>query len=209
MAKKKNGAPWWYFLAKHVLLFFFKFLHPYRIVGRENMPLSGRTLLCSNHVTLGDPIYLGCAIPGRQLHYMAKAELFKNKLFGGLIKKLGAFPIKRGKSDFGALRTAISLVSGGKHIVIFPEGGRSHNNSLKKGKTGAAMVAVKSKAKILPVGIGGKYRIFGKINVNIGKPIDLSGYFDKKISSDELHGITDVLMSELSKLSGIPLKLKN
>lgn len=71
------------------------------------------------------------------------------------------------------------------------------------------MVAVKSKAKILPVGIGGKYRIFGKINVNIGKPIDLSGYFDKKISSDELHGITDVLMSELSKLSGIPLKLKN
>ena len=46
MAKKKNGAPWWYFLAKHVLLFFFKFLHPYRIVGRENMPLSGRTLLC-------------------------------------------------------------------------------------------------------------------------------------------------------------------
>ena len=57
MAKKSRGLSWWYFLAKYVMLFFFKILHPYRIVGRENMPLSGRTLICSNHVTLGDPIY--------------------------------------------------------------------------------------------------------------------------------------------------------
>ena len=198
-----------YDVGRVVVTAFFKLYFRVKISGKETIPEeSERFLICANHKSYLDPPLVGACFPF-EIGFMAKEELFKNKLFGGLIKKLGAFPIKRGKSDFGALRTAISLVSGGKHIVIFPEGGRSHNNSLKKGKTGAAMVAVKSKAKILPVGIGGKYRIFGKINVNIGKPIDLSGYFDKKISSDELQGITDVLMSELSKLSGIPLKLKN
>ena len=75
--KPKEHLSWWYFLAKYVMLFFFKILHPYRIIGRENMPLTGKLLVCSNHVTMGDPIYLGCAIPKRQLHYMAKAELFE------------------------------------------------------------------------------------------------------------------------------------
>lgn len=94
--KPKEHLSWWYFLAKYVMLFFFKILHPYRIIGRENMPLTGKLLVCSNHVTMGDPIYLGCAIPKRQLHYMAKAELFENKLIGGFLKSLGAFPISRG-----------------------------------------------------------------------------------------------------------------
>ena len=75
--KPKEHLSWWYFLAKYVMLFFFKILHPYRIIGRENMPLTGKLLVCSNHVTMGDPIYLGCAIPKRQLHYMAKTELFE------------------------------------------------------------------------------------------------------------------------------------
>ena len=145
MAKKKNGAPWWYTLAKHVLLFFFKFLHPYRIVGRENMPLSGRTLLCSNHVTLGDPIYLGCAIPGRQLHYMAKAELFKNKLFGGFLKGVGAFPIARGTGGAEGIQTAIRLLKEEKVVCMFPEGTRNKTKDVEllPLKSGAALFAVR------------------------------------------------------------------
>ena len=55
--KPKEHLSWWYFLAKYVMLFFFKILHPYRIIGRENMPLTGKLLVCSNHVTMGDPQY--------------------------------------------------------------------------------------------------------------------------------------------------------
>ena len=175
MAKKKNGAPWWYFLAKHVLLFFFKFLHPYRIVGRENMPLSGRTLLCSNHVTLGDPIYLGCAIPGRQLHYMAKAELFKNKLFGGFLKGVGAFPIARGTGGAEGIQTAIRLLKEEKVVCMFPEGTRSKTGEPLNPKTGVAMLAYKTQCTIVPVAIigeGGKPpEIFKRMVINIGKPI--------------------------------------
>ena len=107
--KPKEHLSWWYFLAKYVMLFFFKILHPYRIIGRENMPLTGKLLVCSNHVTMGDPIYLGCAIPKRQLHYMAKAELFENKLIGGFLKSLGAFPISRGTGGAQAFRRRLTF----------------------------------------------------------------------------------------------------
>lgn len=107
--KPKEHLSWWYFLAKYVMLFFFKILHPYRIIGRENMPLTGKLLVCSNHVTMGDPIYLGCAIPKRQLHYMAKAELFENKLIGGFLKSLGAFPISRGTAGHRVFRRRLTF----------------------------------------------------------------------------------------------------
>lgn len=175
MAKKSRGLSWWYFLAKYVMLFFFKILHPYRIVGRENMPLSGRTLVCSNHVTLGDPIYLGCAIPGRQLHYMAKAELFKNKLIGGFLKSLGAFPIARGTGGAEGIQTAIRLLEDEEVVCMFPEGTRSKTGELLNPKTGIAMLAYKTQCTIVPVAIIGEGgtppKVFKKMVINIGKPI--------------------------------------
>ena len=185
---------------------FFRLFFRVKITGRENIPdVNKRFVICANHKSNLDPPLVGWAMPF-EIGYMAKEELFHNKLFGALITKLGAFPIKRGKSDVSALRTAISLVKDGKHIVVFPEGGRSHNDRLRKGKMGAAMVAVKAKADILPVGIEGGYKPFGRINVNIGKPIDLSGYHDKKLESGELQDITDrLLMPTISELSHIPM----
>ena len=175
MAKKSRGLSWWYFLAKYVMLFFFKILHPYRIVGRENMPLSGRTLICSNHVTLGDPIYLGCAIPGRQLHYMAKAELFKNKLIGGFLKSLGAFPIARGTGGAEGIQTAIRLLEDEEVVCMFPEGTRSKTGEPLNPKTGIAMLAYKTQCTIVPVAIIGEGgmppKVFKRMVINIGKPI--------------------------------------
>lgn len=175
MAKKRDKLSWWYFLAKYVMLFFFKVLHPYRIIGKENMPRSGRTLLCSNHVTLGDPIYLGCAIPGRQLHYMAKAELFKNKLIGGFLKSLGAFPISRGTGGAEGIQTAMQLLMDERVVCMFPEGTRSKTGEPLNPKTGVAMLAYKTQCTIVPVCIIGEGgtppKIFKKMVVNIGKPI--------------------------------------
>lgn len=195
-----------YDFGRHVVSGFFKVFFRVKIVGAENIPDENRRfVICANHKSNLDPPLVGLVMPF-EIGFMAKEELFKNKLFGGLITKLGAFPIKRGKSDFGALRTAINLVSGGKHIVIFPEGGRSHNDRLRRGKMGAAMIAVKSNADILPIGIEGGYKPFSKITVKIGEPISLEEYFDKKPTANELQEITDkVLMPKLSELSGVSL----
>lgn len=95
------------------------------------------------------------------------------------------------------------MVESGKHVVIFPEGGRSKGDTLRKGKMGAALVAVKAKAKILPIGIKGSYKPFSRLTVNIGEPIDLSPYFESKSSSGELQEVTDnILMPCIAKLCG-------
>lgn len=196
-----------YSFGRVVVAGFFKVFYRLEINGRENIPPENeRFIICSNHKSNLDPPLVGLVMPF-QIGFMAKEELFSFKPFGALIRKLGAFPIKRGKSDFGALRSAIHMVEKGNHIVIFPEGGRSHGDRLRKGKMGAAMVAVKSKADILPIGIEGSYKPFSKLTVNIGKPIDLSEYFDMKTNSSELQEVTDkLLMPSISELSDTPLK---
>lgn len=195
-----------YKVGRVVVCVFFRVFFKLKINGRENIPAEDeRFVICSNHKSNLDPPLVGLAMPF-QTGFMAKEELFKFKPFGALIKKLGAFPIRRGKTDFGALRGAIHTVESGRHIVIFPEGGRSHGDRLRKGKTGAVMVAIKARANILPIGIEGSYKPFSRLTVNVGKPIDLSTYYDKKLTSAELQGITDsILMPEISSLSSTPL----
>ena len=121
------------------------------------------------------------------------------------MRALGAFPVKRGKSDLAALKTAISTLKGGDNLVVFPEGTRSPKDHLNEGKSGAALIAAKAGVDIVPVGIRGRYRIFSKVTVNIGKPISMDEYFGKRLDSKTLAHITDsLIMPEISKLSGIP-----
>ncbi|HIW57579.1 MAG TPA: 1-acyl-sn-glycerol-3-phosphate acyltransferase [Firmicutes bacterium] len=176
----------------------------YKVEGLENIPKDENFIVCCNHRSNLDPPFLGVCLPFK-ICYMAKEELFKNKLFAKLITTLGAFPIKRGKHDIAALKTALSLIKQGKRVAIFPEGGRSHDEHLRKGKTGAALIAIKAGVNILPVGIDGKYRLFGRIRTRIGKPIDLSAYFGTRPDSNELKRITDeILMPEIGRLANMP-----
>lgn len=176
-----------------------------KIEGLENIPEEGGFVICPNHKSLWDPPMIGALMPV-QLNYMAKEELFKNKLFGAVLKAVGAFPVKRGTGDIGALKSAIKVLGEGGRITIFPEGKRSPKGSLSPGKGGAVLIALKSKVNILPVGIEGEYRLFSKITVRVGEPIDLSEYFDKRINSEVVNEITNnKLMPRISELSNIPL----
>ena len=175
-----------------------------KIEGLENLPENGAYVVCANHKSNFDPPMLGSCMPV-PLRFMAKEELFKNKLVGGLLNSVGAFPIKRGKSDVGALRAAMKMLAAGENVAVFPEGSRSKNGHLKKGKPGAALIAVKAGVNILPVGIDGSYKPFSKITVRIGKVIPLENYFDEKIDSETLQAITDEsIMPAISQLSGVP-----
>ncbi|MEE1050062.1 MAG: lysophospholipid acyltransferase family protein [Clostridia bacterium] len=181
----------------------YKFLFRIKIEGIENIPNEGGFLVCANHKSLLDPPLLAVCLPV-QMNFMAKEELFKNKLFGGLIGALGAFPVKRGSGDIGALKTAIKVVKEGGRLVIFPEGARSPKGYMHKGKAGAVLIATKAKANILPIGISGEYKIFSGITVRIGKPVELEPYFGVKNDSETLQDITDnMIMPVISELSGV------
>ncbi|MFC4808469.1 lysophospholipid acyltransferase family protein [Paenibacillus sp. GCM10023250] len=185
-----------YSICRSLLRIIYAVLFRFEATGLENIPPTGPVVLCSNHISLLDPPTVGTPV-NRKVHYMAKAELFAVPLFGPFIRSLGAFPVKRGGVSKEAIRTAIGLLKEGKVMGIFPEGSRSAGDGA--GKKGAAMIALRSGATVIPVAIIGKYRIFRKMSIKYGKPIDLSAFIQDS-SSDALEQVTDVIMREIRNM---------
>jgi 1-acyl-sn-glycerol-3-phosphate acyltransferase len=134
--------------------------------------------MVANHSSFLDPPLVGGASP-RQLSFMAKAELFRVPLFGGLIRRLNARPVRREGADAGALRTALRILQEGGVLLMFPEGTRGPEGTLREPKPGAAMLAVMSGARVVPVFIRGSGRAWprgrrlprpAKIVVTFGAP---------------------------------------
>lgn len=150
-------------------------------------------MVVCNHVSYWDPILVGCAMK-RQVHFMAKAELFSYPVLGPLVRALGSFPIKRGQSDRNALRTAIHLLQDGKVLGVFPEGTRSKTGELMMFKPGITMLAYKVECPILPVGVVNSRRIlsgwFHPVEVRIGEPIKIP-HMDKRPSPEVLEELTE------------------
>ncbi len=192
-----------YRIARVFISGIFHLLFRIRIEGKENIPCEGAYVVCSNHKSLMDPPMLGVCLPF-PVRFMAKEELFRNKIFGGIIRAVGAFPIKRGKSDVGALRAAMKMLENGENVAIFPEGTRSKGDTMRRGKQGAALIAMKAGVNILPVGIEGQYKLFHKLTFRIGKVIPLEEYFAQKITGDELQELTDkTIMPAIGALAGV------
>lgn len=161
--------------------------------GRENVPSSGPVIVCSNHIGWIDPVVLAMVIPLR-VSFMAKEELFRYPVFGGVLLRVGAFPVKRGKSDRNAVRIASAVLKNGGVLGMFPEGTRSRTGEMGKGHNGAAYLAIRNGAAVLPVGIAGPYRLGRPVRVSVGKPIVLEGA-GERVSSDEM-GIASARVME-------------
>lgn len=160
---------WFQWLAIPFVALGFHIYFGYKIIGRENIP-EGGCVVCPNHVQLSDPPFAAVAL-GHQtpLRLMAKKELFeRNKLFAWLIAALGAFPIDRGGADITAIKTALGAVREGRKLIIFPQGTRGASEG--ETKKGAAMLAVKTRAPILPMYITENKGFRCKATVVIGKP---------------------------------------
>ena len=168
--------------------------------GAENMPETGGVVLAVNHRSNWDPVLAGLASP-RQLTFMAKEELFKNPLFGGLISKLGAFPVKRGSGDVGAFRAAMKILGDGGVMLIFPQGHRVKDGSRGKVGAGVTSIAQRGKVPVVPMYISGSYKWMSKMTVNIGKPISLEEYYGKKLTNAEQHEIAEKIMDKMWELA--------
>lgn len=158
-----------YYFWRKVVSIFFHIKYHITVHGAENIPaMKGGYVIASNHQFYSDPPMLAAVIRGK-FSFMAKSELFKNKIFGWLIKRCGAFPVERGKGDNEALEKAIADIKNGRTFVIFPEGTRSKDGSIGRGHSGIIVIASQADAPILPVcimyGLGGKKR---NVDVSIG-----------------------------------------
>ena len=189
-----------YYIAKIIVRAIIKVIFKIEIKGLENIPKKGPVIICSNHISFLDPPVIG-ALLNRRIYFMAKEELFKNPFLKLLLGTgLGAFPVKRGTADLSAIKTALSYLKKGRAIGIFPEGTRSKTGQLQKAEPGVAMLAIKGNAPVVPIGIKGRYRLFSKIIINIGKPISFVKYANSKLSSKQLSVIGEEIMQEIAKL---------
>ncbi|MCM1299465.1 MAG: 1-acyl-sn-glycerol-3-phosphate acyltransferase [Firmicutes bacterium] len=160
------------FARKCVEIFFLHIKYKAAVLNPENIPdLSGGFIVACNHQSYSDPPVLAGVFKGK-FSFMAKSELFKNKLFAWIITKCGAFPVVRGAKDTGALDRAVEDLKKNRIFVIFPEGTRSKDGVIARAKSGVAMIAGMADAPVVPVcimyGVDGKKR---HIAVAVGEMI--------------------------------------
>jgi len=174
----------------------FKLLYRFEGINKEAIPKEGGVLVCANHISLIDPIAMAITTK-RHYHFMAKEELFKNKLFAKFIRKLNAFPVKRGSSDREAIRQGLKVIKEGHVLGIFPEGTRSKDGELGQGHAGIGFFALRTDCAVVPVAIIGPYKFFRRVKVVYGDPIDFTEHRKNKISADEA---TEIIMNEIKQL---------
>ena len=124
-----------------------------RSIGEEHIPAEGPVILAPNHVSYLDPPAIACALR-RHIQPMAKEELFKGPL-GWMLNSLGAFPVKRGEGDTEAIRKAIAVLEGGGIVLVFPEGTRGDGVTMGPFNRGVAMLARRTNATVVPIGVTG------------------------------------------------------
>lgn len=163
----------WSWLFLNILL---KTLFGFRVQGQEMVPTDGAVIIASNHISLLDPPVVGAAIP-RETHFLAKKELFKNRLLAWIIKAYNTVPVSRGRPDRAALRRIAELLRQGHAVLLFPEGTRGPGGTLLSGKLGVGKLAVEAQVPIVPAYICSSNRLrqtlFRKrrLTVSFGCPI--------------------------------------
>ena len=207
-----------YFILKNLLLGpLLKLLFRPWVRGMENIPNSGAAILASNHLSFSDSIFLPLQ-SRRPLVFLAKSEYFTGKGIKGALtrwffKGTGQLPIDRsgGKASEAALNTGLTVLGGGQVLGIYPEGTRSPDGRLYRGRTGIARMALEAKVPVLPVAmidtekvqpIGKRLPRIRRIGIVVGEPLDFSRFDGMEGDRIVLRAVTDEIMYELMKLSG-------
>lgn len=188
-------------------LFCFNLIYPYKIYGKENIPTGSAVFVC-NHFSAIDCGFIADAY-NKDIYFLAKKELFKNKLIGGIIKSFGAIPIDRDNPDMKSLVAAIRVLKDGHKLAIFPEGTRnkSGTNELQPIKGGTVTFAVKAKCPIVPMMLLNKAKPFRKTKLIIGKPFTLEEFYSKKLTPEVIEQMGEIVSNKMKEQQAILLEL--
>ena len=187
------------------------------IIGRDNVPRSGGVLLASNHLSFADSVVIPVCAP-RNVAFLAKQEYFqgtgiKGALQRGWFEGLGMLPVDRDdtRAAITSLETALEVLGRGEAFGIYPEGSRSRDGRLYRGRTGVAHLALTAKVPVVPVGLCGTERLqpvgatlprLAKVRVSFGEPIDFAGRYDGVPAGRARREATDEVMAAIQRLSG-------
>lgn len=183
-----------------------------RVEGVERIPRSGAFIVVANHCSNLDPPMLGWATGhqvGRIVHFMAKIEMRGWPVIGWLATQSGVYFVRRGEGDRAAQRFSLEALADGRPIAVFPEGTRSRDGRMRDFKDGAAYLALRSGAPVLPVGISGSQGMFPgrsrlphrtRVTIRIGEPISLSDGMSGRVDRDLLATATARLRAAVAEL---------
>ena len=187
----------------------FKILFRLDVIGLENVPRHGPGLVCSNHCSYLDPMLAAVALP-RKLYNVSRKEIYQQPLLGPLVRHLGAVRIDReALAAKGALQTVLAIMDHGDLCMIYPEGHRSPDGCLQNPRNGAAFLAVKSGAPVIPMAVIGSYECWpsqrrlgrpGRITLRIGEPITYHLPPERQSRKEDLTAISVDIMSRIRTL---------
>lgn len=201
----------WYTLGHAILSALFRLWIPrFQAVDPENVPASGGAFLIANHTSGMDPFLLGVPIRWRMLRGPGKEELFVNRFFGYLMKKIGMFPLRQSVADAAAVRTMVEIFRSGKVVVVYPEGGRSDSGDLMPFSPDFARLMIRMKAPIVPAGIAGARellpigsripRFHTDVVVVYGELFELSQFYGSKVSAEMALEASVVMHDKVAEL---------
>jgi 1-acyl-sn-glycerol-3-phosphate acyltransferase len=199
--------PAFYFASTLLVKSLLTILTRWRVRGKDRVPRQGPLIVAANHINAIDPPLLSASIP-RRIVFMAKEELFDSWFESIIVRGFGAFPVSKGRVDREAIKRASLVLSQSLALGMFPEGTRSFSRAqLQPAFRGAALLALRSRAPILPVGISGTERIRGlkwlftrpRLMVQIGEPF-MAPDVDGEPTKEQLSTVTDLIMARIAEL---------
>jgi 1-acyl-sn-glycerol-3-phosphate acyltransferase len=208
-----------YWVFKAILKPLLLLIYGIRVEGLENVPRKGGAIIAANHVSFLDSFFIPLVIRWRRVTYLAKADYFKSKKTAWFFRSAGQIPCERegGKKSQQSLEIALDVLADGNLLGIYPEGTRSPDGRLHRGRTGVARLAIAAGAAVIPCGLVGtddvmpKNRKFPRllnrgrrieVIVRFGKPLDFSRYAGQERDRFVLRSITDEIVYEIMQLSG-------
>ncbi|MCT6781233.1 1-acyl-sn-glycerol-3-phosphate acyltransferase [Streptomyces sp. CS7] len=207
-----------YYVLKYVVLGpVLRLLFRPRIEGLENIPTGGAAIVAGNHLSFSDH-FLMPAILKRRITFLAKAEYFtgpgiKGRLTAAFFRSAGQIPVDRSGKDAGqaAIREGLGVLSKGELLGIYPEGTRSHDGRLYKGKVGVAVMAITAGVPVIPCAMLGTFEIqppgqklpkIKQVAIRFGEPLDFSRYAGMEDQKAAIRAVTDEIMYAILELSG-------
>lgn len=179
---------YFYRTIRNIAWFLCKIIFPTKVIGAENVPSDGPVLICSNHVSMVDPVLIATSFK-RQITFMAKKELFGTKFTNWFFTNLGMVPVDRGASDIAALRVCLDVLGNGRILGIFPQGHRYRQDENREIQNGAALMALRSRAVVVPVHVSAPMKAFRRTTIRFGAPIDLSDM--ARVNSQAIQAASD------------------